>query len=150
MSILNFKDEDCFGKIISVDTATVIIRVDDLDCLKKIQVNRLVAIRSSKAGQHLIGIVSRITRKAGDEIKADVESDPEADLPENNLVRNALIGTLVDRLGLKSNVFKRTMETVPEIDANCFPLEGQKLTDFVQIISQVSGDNHQLELGRLQ
>ncbi|WOF72775.1 ATP-binding protein [Parvibaculaceae bacterium PLY_AMNH_Bact1] len=149
MGILDFKDNESLGKIIAVDTATVTVRVDELERLRRIQVNRLTAIRSSKAGQHLIGIVSRITRKAGDETAADgPEEDPEAALPENNLVRVALIGTLVDKEGLKENVFKRTLETVPEIDADCFSLEGQRLTDFMQVISQVSGDGPQLDLGR--
>ena len=149
MGILDFKDDGSLGKIIAVDTATVTVRVDELERLKRIQVNRLTAIRSSKAGQHLIGIVSRITRKAGDEAAIDgAEEDPEATLPENNLVRVALIGTLVDKEGLKENVFKRTLETVPEIDADCFSLEGQRLTDFMQVISQVSGDGPQLDLGR--
>ena len=149
MGILDFKDDESLGKIIAVDTATVTVRVDELERLKRIQVNRLTAIRSSKAGQHLIGIVSRITRKAGDEAAIDrAEEDPEAALPENNLVRIALIGTLVDKEGLKENVFKRTLETVPEIDADCFSLEGQRLTDFMQVISQVSGDGPQLDLGR--
>ncbi len=149
MGILDFNDDESLGKIIAVDTATVTIRVDKLELLKRIQVNRLTAIKSSKAGQHLIGIVSRITRKAGDEAAIDgAEEDPEAALPENNLVRVALIGTLVDKEGLKENVFKRTLETVPEIDADCFSLEGQRLTDFMQVISQVSGDGPQLDLGR--
>ncbi|MBI1339319.1 DUF853 family protein [bacterium] len=149
MSILDFKDNESLGTIIAVDTATVTVRVDELDRLKRIQVNRLTAIRSSKAGQHLIGIVSRITRKAGDEAALEgVVPDPEAALPENNLVRVALIGTLVDKDALKENVFKRTLETVPEIDADCFALEGERLTRFMQVISQVSGDGPQLELGR--
>ena len=149
MSIIDFNDDESIGKIIAVDTATVTVRVDELERLKRIQVNRLTVIRSSKAGQHLIGIVSRITRKAGDQTAMDgAEENPEAALPENNLVRVALIGTLVDKEGLKENVFKRTLETVPEIDADCFSLEGQRLTDFMQVISQVSGEGPQLDLGR--
>jgi hypothetical protein len=149
MGILDFNDDESLGKIISVDTATVTVRVDELERLKRVQVNRLTAIRSSKAGQHLIGIVSRITRKAGDDAAKDgVAEEPEATLPENNLVRVALIGTLVDKEGLKENVFKRTLETVPEIDADCFSLEGHRLTGFMQVISQVSGEGPQLDLGR--
>lgn len=148
MPVLDFSDDESLGKIIAVDTATVTVRVDELERLKRVQVNRLAAIRSSKAGQNLIGIVSRITRKAGDEAAIDgTEKDPEAALPENNLVRIALIGTLVDKEGLKENVFKRTLETVPEIDADCFSLEGHRLTNFMQVISQVSGGGPQLELG---
>ena len=146
MDSLDFNDDESLGKVIAVDTATVTIRVDELERLKRIQVNRLTAVRSSKAGQHLIGIVSRITRKAGDDAAAyRDDEDPEAALPENNLVRVALIGTLIDKEGLKENVFKRTLETVPEIDADCYYLEGQRLTDFMQGISQASGDGPQLD-----
>lgn len=84
MGILDFNDDESLGKIIAVDTATVTVRVDELERLKRVQVNRLMAIRSSKAGQHLVGIVSRITRKAGDEVAiVGSEEDPEAALPEN-------------------------------------------------------------------
>lgn len=150
MSILDFEDGESLGRIIAVDTATVVVRVDELEVLKRIQVNRLTAIRSARAGQHLIGVVSRITRKAGDEAdELEGEGDDEDKaLPENNLVRVALIGTLVDKEGLKENVFKRTLETVPEIDADCFALEGERLTRFMQVISQVADDGPQLDLGR--
>lgn len=51
MPLLEYKDEDALGNVLSVDTATVVIRVTDIDCLRKMQVNRLVALRSSKSGQ---------------------------------------------------------------------------------------------------
>jgi hypothetical protein len=149
LTILDFNDDESLGKIIAVDTATVTVRIDELDRLKRIQVNRLAALRSSKAGQHLIGIVSKITRKPGHDFEeTETDHDLETTPPENNLVRVALIGTLADRDGLKENVFKRTLETVPEIDADCFALEGERLTNFMKVISQVSGDGPQLDLGR--
>lgn len=148
MPTLTFETDEALGKIIAVDTANVVVRVDDLETLKTIQVNRLVALRSARAGQHLIGVVSRITRKAGEaELSEDDESDPETPLPENNLVRIVLIGTLVDKIGLKDDVFKRTLETVPEIDADCFPLEGGRLTAFMNAVSQVEDGGPQLHLG---
>lgn len=36
MGILDFKDDDSLGKIIAVDTATVTVRVDELERLKRI------------------------------------------------------------------------------------------------------------------
>lgn len=149
MAIFDYQDSEALGRIIAVDTAVVVVRVDELERLKRVQVNRLVALQSSKAGQHLIGVVSRITRKAPD---GGVELEQEADgervqLPENNLVRVSLIGTLIDRVGEARDVFRRTLETVPEIDANCFALEGERLTRFMQVISNVVGEGPQLELG---
>lgn len=150
MSIFDYDDAEALGKIIAVDTAVVVVRVDELERLKRVQVNRLVALQSSKAGQHLVGVVSRITRKAPDSSPEDsqIEADEVPELPENNLVRVSLIGTLIDKLGLDKNVFRRTLETVPEIDANCFALEGDRLTNFMQVISNVTGDGPQLELGK--
>lgn len=151
MSIFDYDDSDALGKIIAVDSAVVVVRVDELERLKRVQVNRLVALQSSKAGQHLVGVVSRITRKAPDsgmELDVDEDKGETVELPENNLVRVALIGTLIDRLGTATNVFRRTLETVPEIDANCFALEGERLTKFMQVISNVVGDGPQLELGK--
>ncbi|MDJ1008624.1 MAG: ATP-binding protein [Paracoccaceae bacterium] len=149
MSIFDYQDGDALGRIIAVDTAIVVVRVDELERLKRVQVNRLVVLQSSKAGQHLVGVVSRITRKAPDQVADDEDDDTgNIDLPENNLVRVSLIGTLIDRVGTSHNVFRRTLETVPEIDANCFALEGDRLTSFMQVISNVVGDGPQLELGK--
>ncbi|WEJ08559.1 ATP-binding protein [Sinorhizobium prairiense] len=72
-----------------------------------------------------------------------MESEPD----ENNLVRITLIGTLIDKVGLASNVFRRTLETVPEIEANCFSLEGDRLTRFMQVVSNVEMDGPKLSLG---
>ena len=147
MAILNFKDEESLGKTIAVDTATVTVRIDQLERLKRLQVNRLTALRSARAGQHLIGIVSRILRRASDDPESEVEQEQPL-LSERNLVKIALIGTLIDKHGLKENVFKRSLETVPEIDADCFSLEGERLTRFMQVLSNVTDDGPQLELGR--
>jgi len=150
MAIFNYADEEALGKIIAVDTAVVVVRIDDLERLKRVQVNRLVALQSSKIGQHLVGVVSRITRKAPELGSDQSENEPDdlSTLPENNLVRVSLIGTLIDKQGLQENIFRRTLETVPEIDANCFALEGNRLTDFMQVISNITGEGPQLELGK--
>ena len=81
------------------------------------------------------------------EAKAVGEDNAPAEdlLPEENVVRVALIGTHIDRKGTEENIFRRTLETVPEIDANCFPIEGESLTAFMHVISQVASDGQKLE-----
>lgn len=148
MSIFDFADNEALGSVISVDTAAATIRVDDLDRLKRLQVNRLVVLQSSKPGQHLIGVVVRITRKPDNRDLDEAElTDVELIPNENNLVKITLIGTLLDKVGEEENVFRRTLETVPEIDANCFSLEGERLTNFMQVISNVKTDGPKLSLG---
>jgi hypothetical protein len=147
MSIFAYNDGDALGRVLSVDTATVVVRVDDVAALRALQVNRLVALQSSLAGQHLIGVIQKITRTAVEQRTGAAEAETDTAHPEVNLVRVSLIGTLIDLVGARPNVFRRTLETVPEIDANCFALEGERLTRFMQVISAVSGDGHRLSLG---
>ena len=148
MSIFDFEDNLSIGSVYSVDTATIIIRVDQIEKLRKLQVNHLIAIKSSKSGQHLIGIINRITRKATDEVTSPEDiSEPTHFLTENILKVN-LIGTLLDKVGSKNNVFKRTLDTVPEIDANCFPIIGDNITKFMKVISSHENYNNPLSLGK--
>ncbi|MGN4960909.1 ATP-binding protein [Aeromonas veronii] len=144
MTIFNFSDSDALGKVSSVDTSTVIIDIDDCEKLKRLQVNRLAVLQSSKPGQHLIGLISQVTRK-----KLITNHDESEDEPnEQNLCKVALIGSLLDAEGVKRNVFRRTLESVPEIDANCFALEGEHLTAFMRVISHAEVDGNSLVLGK--
>lgn len=145
MTIFNFEDSQAIGTVFSVDTATVIIKVQELEKLRKLHVNQLVAIRSAKAGQHLIGLINRITRKASDE-ENPVESDLGLSgfLFTENILKVDLIGTLLDKHGLKDNVFKRNLDTVPEIEAQCFPIDGDNITKFMTTIS--SQENYKIPL----
>ena len=119
--------------------------MENIDQLKRLQVNHLAVLQSSRPGQHLIGLITQVTRKRniGDIINEGV-NDPS----ELNLCRIALIGTMLDRDGERRNVFRRTLESVPEIDANCFSLEGDNLTNFMRTLSNVITDSNSLILGR--
>jgi DNA helicase HerA-like ATPase len=150
MSIFKYNDTDALGKVKSVDTAIVIVHVADVERLRKLQVNRLAVLQSSRPGQHLIGIIQKITRNAVEAKEIGEVDGDEGDLKvesELNLVRITLIGTMVDKRGTESNVFLRTLETVPEIDANCFAVEGDALTNFMRVIANISADGERLSLG---
>lgn len=146
MPIFNFKDEDALGKVASVDTANVIVHVENIEQLKRLQVNHLAVLQSSKVGQHLIGLITQVTRKKIiDDIIDDGINDQKSEI---NLCRIALIGTMIDRDGERDNVFRRTLESVPEIDANCFSLEGKNLTDFMRTLSNLAAEGKSLQLGK--
>lgn len=146
MPIFDFRDEDALGKVASVDTTNVIVDVENIDQLKKLQVNHLAVLQSSRPGQHLIGLITQVTRKRSiEDIANDGVSEQTSEL---NLCKIALIGTMLDRDGQRENVFRRTLESVPEIDANCFSLEGDNLTNFMRTLSSVSADGNALTLGK--
>ncbi len=145
--MFDYKAEESIGTVESVDTGTVVVHVENEEKLKALQVNQLVALRSSKVGQFLIGLVVKIMRKTSSE-----PIDP--DMPDNgsvieNVMKVTLIGTHIDKVGTKPNVFKRTLETVPEINAECFVITGAKLTQFMQAISSLAAKNQNpLSMGK--
>jgi DNA helicase HerA-like ATPase len=151
MAIFQYRDEEALGTVLSVDTAMVVIKVADLDKLRRMQVNRLLVLQSSKPGQHLIGLVQKITRSSAEQEQTGEKEADEFEMPalppQLNLVRASLIGTLIDREGTKENVFRRTLETVPEIDAKCFAVEADILTSFMRVIANVPGEGQKLSLG---
>lgn len=149
MAIFKFEEATSIGTVFSVDTSTIIVKIEELEKLRRLQVNHLVAVKSSKAGQHLIGIINRITRKVTD------ENNPVSDdlgfggfLITENILRVNLIGTLIDKHGEIENVFKRTLDTVPEIEAPCFPIDGENITKFMQTISKQSNYDIPLSIGK--
>lgn len=151
MSIFDFQEEP-LGNVISVDTGTVVVFVGDLERLRRLQVNQLAVLRSSRPGQHLIGMVQKIQRSidvaAGRRATGGAEEDDGGEFPaELNVVRVSLLGTFLDRDGARSNVFRRTLESVPEIDAPCFALHGEALTNFMRAVAQAGGGTQRLALG---
>jgi hypothetical protein len=142
---MNYNEMHCFGKVQSVDTSVVVVRVDDSSQLSKLQVNHLIAIRASKVGQTLIGMVNKIMRKFSDE--SDLTEGEE--ICSYDIVKIVLIGTLLDRDGEKTNVFKRTLESVPEIDSETFIMSNEILTKFMSVISgSASGIENPLCIGK--
>lgn len=144
MKIFNYDEMSVIGKVQSVDTSNVVIHVDDTTLLSKLQVNHLVVLRSSKQNQSLIGLVVKIMRKYGDE--SDLNEGEE--IATSDIIKVLLIGTLLNKVGERENVFKRTLESVPEIDADCFIMSEQNLTDFMSVVSLAAeGVTHSLSIG---
>jgi hypothetical protein len=142
MSIFDYKQEEILGTVESVDTASVIIRVESDDRLRGLQVNHLVAIQSTKSNQHLIGLVSKIIRKSA-LTDISIESDNSQHF---NVIKVTLIGTHNDRATDGDNVFRRSLSTVPSINAECYLIKGKRLKLFMQAISSIRKDKDAVSL----
>ena len=81
--------ESLIGKVQSVDTGNVSVKVDNEESLNSVQINQIVQIRSTKTGEKIIGLVSKIMRKAVAE-KIDEKNDP--DYIVENVIRINLVG----------------------------------------------------------
>ena len=156
MNMFDFKDQESLGKVLTVDTTSVIVNAENIECLHRMRVNRLVMLQS-RPGEKLVGLIRRVTRvpmlvqpEEPEEAEEETNSTATigADLSERNQVYISLVGTHFEKRGTESNVFTRSLETFPEIDAHCFPLEDERLTHFMQGIRSRMEDKAALDLGR--
>jgi len=131
------------GKVQSVDTGNISVKVDKEELLNSVQVNQIVQIRSTKTGEKIIGLISKIMRKA---VAEKIDENSEPDFVVENLIKVNLVGTLVESIGIEKNLFKRTLNTVPSINADCFLLQGKELSTFMSIIS--SNSENPLKIGK--
>ena len=135
--------ETLIGRVQSVDTGNISVKIDKEELLNSVQVNQIVQIRSTKTGEKIIGLISKIMRKA---VADKIDESSEPDFVVENLIKVNLVGTLLNRSGTENNVFKRTLNTVPSIDADCFLLQGEELSSFMNIIS--SNSENPLKIGK--
>ncbi len=133
--LFDTKDEDAIGSVVAVDTATVLVDVPNPEDLRRLQVNRLVALLASGAGQRLVGVITHIRRRGAALDDTDRDGG-EDEAPSEDEIKVTLIGTLLDRAGDANYVFRRTLESVPGIGALCFSLEGEQLTAFMRAIAR--------------
>ena len=145
MSIFTYSPDELLGTVESVDTSTVIVKVNNDNKLRGLQVNHLISIQSSKVGQHLIGLVSKIIRKSAYS-DTDVDMSPEFGF---NIIKVILIGTHFDKDGSRENVFRRSLATIPTINAECHLISGDRLKRFMQAISSIpeGEDTVSLQIG---
>lgn len=135
--VFDLRDADRLGTVDTVDTASVIVQIHESEKTRRIHVNRLVAIESCRSGQLLIGLIQKVTRTA------ETEDSPEMVMttalpPEHDAARIVLIGTFVPRIGQAKNVFRRSLDIVPEIGALCWPIEGDNLTRFMRVLARIN------------
>ncbi|MCL6589872.1 MAG: ATP-binding protein [Firmicutes bacterium] len=152
MAIFNFKKDDELGTVFHIDTRQVFIRVKESDKLKDARVGRLVALQGG-VGEWLIGMIEKVVKRF---FEGDEETAPETDDSSNdelsnieNLVRLILIGTLRNKQGNRENYFTRSILTIPDIDASCYPIEGEYLERFMGVIAlEFKNNNNSLLVGR--
>lgn len=118
------------------------MKIENDDKLRGLQVNHLISIQSPKIEQHLIGLVSKIIRKSA-------HNDLMEELPlelEFNIIKVVLIGIHFDREADKENVFRRSLSTIPSINAECYLICEDRLKRFMQAISSITKEESTINL----
>jgi len=147
---LQFTGTDLLGRVSSVDTSRVTVDVSNSILLTRIGIGNLLAIKGSTEQEFLIAIAERVTRSVSDALPDELSTGsnelPLTTVP-TDMVRGALIGTFHTVDGEKKNTFKRGADSFPQIDRECYVVEGVNLQRFMGILGADYPANERLKLG---
>jgi uncharacterized protein len=148
--ILAFDVSIKLGKVASVDTSRVLIAVDNAALLPRAAVGSLVAIQGTTAQEFLIGMTERVTRQLREQVAQPDPMEPTTlsmEVVPDDALRVVLLGTYRTIEGTIRNRFKRGADSFPQIDRECFLLEGGNLQRFMSLLGRDLDEKQRLELG---
>lgn len=145
---LQFSDPNKLGRVASVDT--IAVDVTNSVLLTRIGIGQLVAIRGATEQEYLIAMTERVTRSTRDELPPTSEYGEDgvllASVP-TDVLQAVLIGTFRTVDGAKANTFKRGADSFPQIDRDCFVVDGANLQRFMGILGAGFAEDERLKLG---
>lgn len=147
---LQFSEEDKIGRVASVDTSRVAIDVTNSVLLTRIGIGQLVAIRGATEREYLIAMTERVTRSIREELPGPDDENTDGALlatVPTDLIQGVLIGTFRTVEGDRRNTFKRGADSFPQIDRDCFVIEGGNLQRFMGILGTGFSADERLKLG---
>jgi hypothetical protein len=148
---LTFDNPSKLGKVTAVDTSRVIVAVENSSLLPRAAVGSLCAIQGSTAQEFLIGMTERVTRQLKEQTAQPDPLAPTTLLTEmvpDDMIRLVLLGTYRTIEGTARNRFKRGADSFPQIDRECFLIEGGNLQRFMNLLGSELEPSQRLELGR--
>ena len=120
--------EDSIGKVINVDTKKIAIEVSEEVTLNRLKINDMTIMSGNNADEKLIGIITKVTKKRIDFDENEDEQEEEWNCSAN-ICNVTLVGSFYIKLGIKKrNIFKRSINTYPEINSEVFLAEGEALS----------------------
>ncbi|EOZ9392535.1 ATPase [Enterobacter cancerogenus] len=144
---LVFTENEQIGRVAGVDTSRVAIDVTNSELLTHVGIGQLIAIKGTTQAEFLIGMTERVTRSLREEMSNPDDDIEMLTLSPSDHVQALVIGTYRTVDGDKSNVFKRGADSFPQIDRDCFVIEGSNLQRFMGILGAGLPDDERLKLG---
>lgn len=150
ISTLTFDATNKLGNVASVDTSRVLIAVENSELLPRAAVGSLVAIQGATAQEFLVGMTERVTRQLREQTAQPDSMAPttlEQEIVPDDSLRAVLLGTYRSIEGTSRNRFKRGADSFPQIDRDCFLIEGGNLQRFMGLLGKDLDETQRLELG---
>jgi hypothetical protein len=147
---LVFSESDRLGRVSAVDTTRILVDIDDTAHIARVGIGTLVAVRGATESEFLIGLTERITRTLREELLdegTDDSSTPDLGPRAEDILRIMLVGTYRTVYGSESNKFKRGADSSPQIDRECFLIDGGNLQRFMGLLAADVKEDERLQLG---
>ena len=145
---LEFMENDQIGRVAGVDTSRVAIDVTNSEMLTRVGIGQLIAIKGATQAEFLIGMTDRVTRSLREELPDPEEGDfGSLTVSPSDHMQAFVIGTYRTVDGDKADTFKRGADSFPQIDRDCFVIEGGNLQRFMGILGAGFSEDERLKLG---
>ncbi|MHB1417261.1 MAG: ATP-binding protein, partial [Chloroflexota bacterium] len=147
---LSFDTPSKLGKVASVDTSRILIAVENAALLPRAAVGSLVAIQGTTAQEFLIGMTERVTRQLREQTAPPGPMTPTSlamEVVPDDSLRVVLLGTYRTIEGTVWNRFRRGADSFPQIDRDCFLIEGGNLQLFMGLLGRDLDETQRLQLG---
>ena len=145
--LLNFTENDLLGSVTHVDTEQIIIEIENPLIMGQICVGNLVAIETGKHHELLISLIDKVTRKYVDDFTDNEEDVDEIMISSADYVKVSVIGTYHSVLGNAHDIFKRGVDTFPQIESKCYCISSVNLQRFMNILSRNIDSDKRLKIG---
>ena len=145
--LLVFQESDFLGSVTHVDTEQIIIEIENQGIMGKICVGNIVAIETGKRHEYLIALIDKVTRKYVDDFSEDEEDPDEIMVSSADYIKVGIIGTYHTVVGGAHDVFKRGVDSFPQIESKCYCISGSNLQNFMNILSKDIATDKRLKIG---
>lgn len=146
-NLLDFNENDMLGRVTSVDTEQIIIEIENGTVMNKICVGNLVAIETAKQHEKIIALIDKVIRKYIENYEDEDDEIDEMMVSSADYIKVSIIGTYHSVYGSTHDLFKRGVETFPQIESKCYGISDQNLQNFMNILGKDIDADKRLKIG---
>lgn len=146
-NLFDFNENDMLGRVTSVDTEQIIIEIENGTVMNKICVGNLVAIETAKQHEKIIALIDKVIRKYIENYEDEDDEIDEMMVSSADYIKVSIIGTYHSVYGSTHDLFKRGVETFPQIESKCYGISGQNLQNFMNILGKDIDADKRLKIG---
>lgn len=134
------------GTVQNVDTQKISVSVEEEEILNRLKINDLLILSGNNADEKLIGMVTKVSKKR---LEFDEnEFDPMLEY-SSNYCNVTLVGTFYVKLSAtKTNIFRRAVNTYPEINSQVYLAESKALSIIMNSLDSEIKSNTGLAIGK--